>query len=182
MPAFETQRLRCRPLSLAEYEAFALGVEPEWLDLTNPHRHLVDGPSPLRFRIPKVKLDDSFAEIGLILAIDKISNILIGSAGFHDFPNDDGMIEIGFGIVPAKQRQGFGQELLLGMWKMITKNPHVKVLRYTVSPDNEPSLHIINKLEFHHLGEQFDEEDGVELIYELDSKTFQKKFGGDERI
>ena len=66
MPAFETQRLRCRPLSLAEYEAFALGVEPEWLDLTNPHRHLVDGPSPLRFRIPKVKLDESFAEIGLI--------------------------------------------------------------------------------------------------------------------
>ena len=97
MPAFDTQRLHCRPLSLAEYATFATGVEPEWLDLANPHRHL-------------------------------------------------------------------------------------KVLRYTVSPDNAPSLHIIKKLEFHHLGEQFDEEDGVELIYELDSKTFQNKFGGDERI
>ena len=182
MPAFETQRLSCRPLALSEYETFARGDEPQWLDFSNPYKHLVEGPSPLSFLIPRVLKDTSFADIGLILAIEKSSGILVGSAGFHDFPNDGGMIEIGFGIVPEKQGVGFGQELLLGMWKMITRDQRVKVLRYTVSPENAPSLHIINKLEFHHLGEQFDEEDGVELIYELDSKTFQNKFGGDERI
>ena len=102
-----------------------------------------------------------------MLAIEKASNEIIGSAGFHDFPNGDGMIEIGFGIVPEKQNQGYGKELLHGMWREITKRPDVKVLRYTVSPTNEPSVHIIKNLGFTLVGEQIDEEDGLELIYEM---------------
>jgi RimJ/RimL family protein N-acetyltransferase len=90
---------------------------------------------------------------------------LVGSAGFHDFPDQNGMIEIGFGIVPERQNRGFGRELLSGMWKMISSREDVKILRYTVSPDNKPSLHIIKKLGFIHKGEQVDEEDGVELIF-----------------
>jgi ribosomal-protein-alanine N-acetyltransferase len=80
------------------------------------------------------------------------------------------------------QGYGFGQELLLGMWRAIAKNPEVKVLRYTVSPENAVSLHIINKLGFDNVGEQMDDEDGLELIYELPIKKFLEKFGGDERI
>jgi ribosomal-protein-alanine N-acetyltransferase len=43
----------------------------------------------------------------------------------------------------------------------------VKILRYTVSPDNEASMHIIKKLGFDLVGEQIDDEDGLELIYEM---------------
>lgn len=182
MSSFETTRLRCRPLTIAEYESFANGNEPKWSDLSNPNQHLVTGPSPLAFRIPRVKKDPTFAQIGLVLAIEKNSGILVGSAGFHDFPNDAGMIEIGFGIVLQKQGYGFGQELLLGMWRMIAKNPLVKVLRYTVSPDNLVSLHIINKFGFIKVGEQIDDEDGLELIYELPIEKFLEMYGGDERI
>ena len=148
----------------------------------NTHRHLVEGPSPLSFRIPRVKKDPNFAEIGLILAIEKSTEIIVGSAGFHDFPNDEGMIEIGFGIVPELQGRGYGQELLIGMWRMITQNPKVKILRYTVSADNDVSLHIIRKLGFIYIGEQIDLEGGLELIYELPVEKFVDKFGGDERI
>jgi RimJ/RimL family protein N-acetyltransferase len=85
------------------------------------------------------------------------------------------MIEIGFGIVSVFQNQGFGKELLLGMWKMITARPDVRTLRYTVSPDNEASLHIIRKLRFALAGEQMDEEDGLELIYELSVEDYLKQ-------
>ncbi len=172
MYLFETDRLRCYSLSISDYAAFEAGVEPNWEGFTNPYKHLIKGPSPLAFRIPRVKKDPSFADIGLILAVNKSSNEVIGSAGFHDFPDDNGMIEIGFGIVPQMQNQGFGKELLMGMWLMISKRPDVKILRYTVAPDNEPSMHIINNLGFDKVGEQIDPEDGLELIFEKSLSNF----------
>ena len=176
MYLFETDRLRCYSLSISDYAAFEAGVEPKWEGFTNPYKHLIEGPSPLAFRIPRVKKDPSFADIGLILAVNKSSNEVIGSAGFHDFPDDNGMIEIGFGIVPELQNQGFGKELLMGMWLMISKRPDVTILRYTVAPDNEPSMHIINNLGFDKVGEQIDPEDGLELIFEKSVSDFLSKF------
>ena len=176
MSQFETERLVCRSLTLEEYLDFEKGIEPKWQGITNPYKHLIEGPSPLSFRIPKVKINPEFAEIALTIAITKDKEEIIGSAGFHNFPDVKGMIEIGFGIVPVMQNQGFGTELLMGMWQMISTYPRVQTLRYTVSPGNEPSLHIIRKLGFIHIGEQIDEEDGLELIFELPLRDFQAKF------
>ena len=173
---FETKRLRCTSLSLLDYAAFEAGEEPKWNGFSNPHRHLVDVPGPLVHRIPRVKVDPSFAEIGLILAIEKSENIIIGSAGFHDQPDENGMIEIGFGIVPDFHNRGFGKELLHGMWQMIVKDSRVKTLRYTVSKDNGPSMHIIDNLKFNLVGEQIDEEDGPELIFELSTEDYKSRF------
>ena len=180
MSYFETERLICRSLTLEEYASFESGIEPDWKTFTNPFHHLTKGPSPLRFRIPRVKKNPEFAEIGLVLAISKSENILVGSAGFHDFPNENGMIEIGFGIVSERQNLGLGVELLRGMWKMILNYPNVKILRYTVSPTNEPSMHIINKLGFAKVGEQIDEEDGLELIFEESVSDYQSKFSANQ--
>ena len=166
IPTFETDRLLVFPLTISDYEKFESGIEPDWQAFTNPYKHLIEGPSPLLYRIPRVKKDPMFAEIGLLLAVEKDTNIVVGSSGFHDFPDERGMIEVGFGIVPVKQNQGFGKELLIGMWKFISSRTDVRVLRYTVSPDNAPSMHIIHKLGFTQVGEQVDPEDGVELIFE----------------
>lgn len=169
---FETERLLCQPLSLQDYSDFEDGRKPDWSQFSNPYNHLIEGPTPLPYRIPRVKLNPEFAEIAIVLAIEKASNEIIGSAGFHDFPNEDGMIEIGFGIVPQKQNQGFGKELLHGMWGYIVKRPDVKTLRYTVSPTNDPSMHIIKSLGFELVGEQIDEEDGLELIFEMSAQRY----------
>ena len=171
---FETKRLTCRSLSLADYADFEASREPKWDGFSNPYKHLVNGPNPLRHRIPRVKKDSAFAEIGLVLAI--ADGEIVGSAGFHDYPDENGMIEIGFGIVPEKQRQGYGLELLHGMWHEIAKRAEVKVLRYTVSPDNEASMHIIKKLGFEQVGEQIDEEDGLELIFEMSILEYLEKY------
>jgi RimJ/RimL family protein N-acetyltransferase len=171
---FTTERLICRSLSLSDYAEFEIGSEPKWEGFTNPHKHLVEGPNPLRHRIPRVKKEPEFAEIGLVLAIAESE--IVGSAGFHDYPDENGMIEIGFGIVPEKQRQGYGLELLHGMWREISKRSDVKVLRYTVSPENEASVYIINKLGFEQVGEQIDEEDGLELIFEMPILEYLAKY------
>ena len=157
---------------MENYASFERNEEPKWEGITNPYRHLIEGPSPLPHRIPKVKANPAFAEIGIILAVTKSDREIIGSAGFHDFPNEQGMIEIGFGIVDEKQNNGFGTELLLGMWRMICERPDVRILRYTVSPENAASMHIISKLGFKQNGEQIDPEDGVELIFEKSVEDF----------
>ena len=170
--SFETERLFGIPLSVENYASFERNEEPKWVGITNPYGHLIEGPSPLRHRIPKVKANPAFAEIGIILAVLKTTKEIIGSAGFHNFPDSDGMIEVGYGIVDEKQGQGFGQELLLGMWRMIIKRDDVKILRYTVAPDNGPSVHIVEKYGFEKVGEQMDPEDGLELIYEKSVEDF----------
>jgi RimJ/RimL family protein N-acetyltransferase len=175
VPLFETDRLTCYALTVEDYASFASGIEPIWSGFTNPHRHLIEGPSPMAHRIPRVAANPEFADIAIVLAVLKSSNEVIGSAGFHDLPDAHGMIEIGFGIVYVMQNQGFGKELLHGMWKMITQRRDIQTLRYTVSPDNEPSFHIIRKLGFALVGEQIDEEDGVELIYEMSVEDYLKQ-------
>jgi RimJ/RimL family protein N-acetyltransferase len=99
---------------------------------------------------------------------------IIGSAGFHNLPDDNGMIEIGFGIDPVFQNKGYGKQLLHGMWKWVVKEPGVKILRYSVSQSNLISKQIIQKLKFKLVGEQVDEIDGVEDIYELSVIEYNK--------
>lgn len=174
--SFETARLFGIQLSVDDYESFERNQEPKWEGLTNPYKHLIEGRSPLPHRIPKVKEHPAFADIGIILAVLKSTKEIVGSAGFHDFPNEEGMIEVGYGIVDEVQGQGFGQEFLLGMWRMIIKRDDVKILRYTVAPDNGPSVHIVEKYGFKKVGQQMDPEDGLELIYEQSSDEFRRRF------
>ena len=176
MAKFETNRLIARSLSLEEYAAFENDVEPQWSDCTNPYKHLITGPNPIPHRIRRIKVNPDFAEIGLFLGITKDKKEIVGSTGFHDFPDERGMIEIGFSIMDQVQRQGYGVELLLGAWKWILDFPGVEILRYTVSPSNDASMHIITILGFALVGEQMDEEDGLELIYEMSTEEFKEKF------
>jgi RimJ/RimL family protein N-acetyltransferase len=172
MQIFETSRLDFHTLSLAEYSEFEIGNEPVWNGFTNPFKHLVEGPSPIGFLVSRVKKEPEIAEIGLVLAVSKDKKEIVGSAWFKDFPDANGMIEIGYGIVPEMQSRGLGKELILGMWKMISINPAVKVLRYVVNENNGPSLHIIRSLGFPEVGRQVDPEEGVEIIFDMPVNEF----------
>ena len=101
------------------------------------------------------------------------SKEIVGSISFHAPPDEVGMIEIGFGICEPCRNQGFGKEALLGMWTWVIDQPGVTTLRYTVSATNTPSMAIINSLGFEHIGQQIDEEDGPEEIFEMSVTEFR---------
>jgi len=100
------------------------------------------------------------------IIVDRDRNLAVGSVSFHGAPNAQGMVEIGIGIASEEQGKGYAQEALRAMWDWAITEPNVRLLRYTVSPDNEPSIAIIKKFGFPQIGEQIDEEDGLELIFE----------------
>ena len=177
MRIFETSRLEFHTLTLAEYAAFELGKEPVWNGFTNPYKHLIEGPSPIGFLVSRVKSEPEIAQIGLVLAVSKDKKEVVGSAGFKDFPDTHGMIEIGYGIVPEMQNQGLGKELLLGMWNFSSKDPRVEILRYVVNESNGPSIHIIRNLGFPEVGQRIVPGEDVEIIFDMPVKDFLRTSG-----
>ncbi len=99
---------------------------------------------------------------------DEDSGQAIGKAGFHAAPNEDGMVEVGYAVEPAYRRRGYARAALDVLVHRAREHPDVRTLRATVSPDNAASLALIEQYAFVEVGEQWDEEDGLETIYELD--------------
>lgn len=145
-------------------------------DFTNPHRVLIDFPGPLHWRVPQVKADASCNKWFVRQIVLKESREIIGSTSFHGVPDENGMIEIGLGIEPEFHNKGFAKETLMAMWTWALDQPGVKSFRYTVSPDNAPSIKVIEHFGFPFTGVQMDDEDGPENVYEISVDEFRKKF------
>ena len=144
---------------------------------TNPLRNLIDFQGPLAWRVPQVKADPATNKWFVRWIVLKENREVIGSTSFHGTPDAQGMMEIGLGIETQYQNQGYAKEALLGMWRWVLTFPEVKTLRYTVSPENLPSIAVIKYFGFDFKGQQIDEEDGPEDIYEMDREVFLKKWG-----
>ena len=145
-------------------------------DFTNPYKELTHEHSgPLRWRVPQVKADPSTNVWFIRWIVLRETKQIVGSISFHAPPDEVGMIEVGFGICEPCRNNGFGKEALLGMWTWVIDQPGVQTLRYTVSATNAPSMSIINSLGFEHVGQQIDEEDGPEEIFEMSADEFRSR-------
>lgn len=102
---------------------------------------------------------------------DSDEDVVVGKAGFHAAPDPDGRVEVGYAVDPAYRRRGYARAALEAMINRALTDPDVHVLRATVSPDNDASLALLAQYPFVEVGEQWDEEDGLEMIYELDVST-----------
>jgi ribosomal-protein-alanine N-acetyltransferase len=180
-PVISTARLELHHISadrlidLFEKRDDTFALEGE--TFTNPLRNLIDFQGPLAWRVPQVKADPATNKWFVRWIVLKENREIIGSTSFHGVPDAQGMMEIGLGIETQYQNQGYAKEALLGMWRWVLTFPEVKTLRYTVSPENLASIAVIKYFGFDFKGQQIDEEDGPEDIYEMDRETFLKNWG-----
>jgi len=144
---------------------------------SNPHRLLMDDKGPLTWRVPQAKENPDLNRWFVRWIVLRPTGEIIGSTSFHGAPNAAGMLEIGLGIHESFRNRGFAKETLLGMWRWALTDSQVNVLRYTVSVENAPSIRVIESFGFHYQGEQIDEEDGPESVYEMSRDEFLEKFG-----
>ncbi|MGH2454657.1 MAG: GNAT family N-acetyltransferase [Candidatus Limnocylindria bacterium] len=93
----------------------------------------------------------------------------IGHLNFHAGPDDRGMVEIGYTLLPAARGRGYAIEAVRAAFGWATRVHGVRHFRASVAPDNERSLNLIGKLGFVRTGEQWDPEDGLELVFELEA-------------
>jgi [ribosomal protein S5]-alanine N-acetyltransferase len=146
-------------------------------NFTNPLQNLISSPGPLAWRVPQVKENPEVNKWFVRFIVLAATREVIGSISFHGAPDSNGMIEIGLGIEEAFQRQGYAREALTGMWLWACEFPEVKTLRYTVSPDNTASIKVIEFFGFKYLGQQMDDIDGPENIYEESVTNFSARWG-----
>src|SRR3954449_7587319 len=90
---------------------------------------------------------------------------IVGPAGFHGRPDARGMVEIGYRIVAAYRRHGYAQAAVAELLAYAAAHG-ARVARASISPDNERSLRIAARFGFREVGEQMDEIDGRELVFE----------------
>lgn len=147
----------------------------EGCDYVNPHRVLIDDPAPVRWRAPQVKENVDLNKWFLRWLVLRETKEIIGSISFHGAPNAHGMIEIGLGVDEGFRHHGYAREALLGMWSWAIDDPLVKVLRYTVSSTNLPSVKLVEGFAFERKGVQVDDVDGPEEIYELTALEFRRR-------
>lgn len=136
-------------------------------DVLHPDR------APLRYRVPQVLADPSVNPWLLRLVVLRETREVVGYVNFHDRPDTDGMVEIGYTIVEGHRGSGYAAEAARILWSYAAEHPDVRTLRATVEPDNAASRHIIESAGLVHVGEQIDPEDGLELVYEIPAADYR---------
>jgi RimJ/RimL family protein N-acetyltransferase len=119
----------------------------------------------LRSRQTAVVPDDVPWVTGVVR--DDVTGRAVGRAGFHAAPDRHGMVELGYATDPEHRRRGYARAALAALVDRARAEPAVRVLRATVSPTNAASLALIHEHPFLEVGEQWDDVDGLEIVYEM---------------
>ena len=98
---------------------------------------------------------------------DEQAQAAVGRAGYHGPPDGSGMVEIGYAVDPACRRRGYARAALEALLQRAAREPQVRVVRVTITPGNTASYALASQYGFVKVGEQWDEEDGLEIVYEI---------------
>jgi RimJ/RimL family protein N-acetyltransferase len=147
--------------ALAEGTAPAASLVPLTDHLAGPeHRPL------WRRRSRQVAADPAAAAWVTGVVWDPGAGVTVGRAGFHGPPDEAGMVEVGYAIDPAYRRRGYARAALALLLERAAAEPSVRTVRASVGPDNAASRAVIAGFGFVPVGEQWDDEDGLETVYE----------------
>ncbi|GEC09445.1 hypothetical protein SSP24_71000 [Streptomyces spinoverrucosus] len=120
-----------------------------------------------QFRLDQMAADPGHARWMVRQAVVGDKGLVVGHAGFHGPPDEVGMVEIGYSVAPDFRRQGYARSTLIELLRRAAAESAVTTVRATISPDNVASLATISGFGFVEVGEQWDEEDGLELVFEV---------------
>jgi RimJ/RimL family protein N-acetyltransferase len=153
--------VRIVQLDPATLAALAAGKRPD------PLTEWLAGPDnrPLwRRRHRQVRADP--AEAAWVTGIVWAAGVPVGRAGFHGAPDAAGMVEVGYAIDSAYRRLGYARAALAALLDRAAREPAVRTVRASVRPDNVASRALVESFGFVPVGQQWDEEDGLETVYE----------------
>jgi len=124
----------------------------------------------LTLRLGQMRKDARFEEWCPFAVV--LEGRMIGHAGYHGPPGvntrqNTNAVEIGYTIEPEYRRRGYATAAATELIRRAQERGIQHVIACS-SPDNEPSLAVIRGLGFTQTGEAMDEEDGLELVFELE--------------
>jgi [ribosomal protein S5]-alanine N-acetyltransferase len=128
-------------------------VSPTWLERLRAASDC--GPDPWAYGFAVVQHD---------------GGVVIGSVGFKGPPDEDGVVEIAYGIVPRFEGRGFATEAAAAGVKFAFADGHVRLVRAHTRPTPNASTRVLLKCGFVRTGEVVDPEDGPVWRWERDKE------------
>jgi [ribosomal protein S5]-alanine N-acetyltransferase len=121
-------------------------------------------------RLRQMREDSRFLEWCPHLVV--LDGEMIGHAGYHGPPGVNAVknpeaVEIGYTIEAPFRGRGHATAAATELLRKAEERG-IRHFVACATPDNEPSLAVIRKLGFEQTGEAMDEEDGLELVFELE--------------
>ena len=87
------------------------------------------------------------------IRVDAGAPKLCGSIGFRGPPDERGMIEIGYSVLPEYQGSGFATEMVAGLVRWAVCQPGVRIIEAETDFDNPASIRVLEKNAFVRVGE-----------------------------
>lgn len=134
-----------------------------------PLTHYSAGPDwrgVWRMRSEQVQQDPAAAGWVTGLIYDEDLDLVVGRAGYHGPPDASGMVEVGYAVDPVHRPRGYARAALELLLERAAAESDVRVVRVTISPDNTASSSLTAQYGFAQVGEHWDDEDGLEIVYE----------------
>jgi RimJ/RimL family protein N-acetyltransferase len=122
-----------------------------------------------RVRSEQIARDPSSAAWITRVVYDRHRRCVVGKAGYHGPPDESGMVEIGYAIDPLVRRRGYARAAVEVLLDNARRSAEISRVRASISPGNSASLNLVAQFGFVEVGEQEDEEDGLEIVYEVDA-------------
>jgi ribosomal-protein-alanine N-acetyltransferase len=164
----ETHEIELVPLSVRTMTALVAGD----LDTARAacgaelSSYFLDAAWLWRIRLEQVQQEPRALDWIARAAVDARTGDVVGHVGFHGPPDYRGMVEVAYAVDPAYRRRGYATAMLRTALAWAAADPSVHFVRASISPDNAASLATLRPFGFRHVGEQWDEEDGLELLFE----------------
>ncbi|WP_053220301.1 GNAT family N-acetyltransferase [Virgibacillus senegalensis] len=150
MPEFSTERLEMHTLTADMMEAVLKGG-PE-LERNIPFHTGSEWPLEVYKKLFPYKIErfrtypsENDWE-GLI--VDKADKRIVGDMGFKGGPNEEGVIDLGYSIIPSCRGKGYATEMGKAMVEWGLKQPGVKKVMASCDPDNAASIRVLEKIGF----------------------------------
>ena len=80
------------------------------------------------------------------------------------------MVEVGYAIDPAYRRKNYARAALVFLLKWAKSDPSIRSVRASIAPHNVASGSLVTQYGFVETGEQWDDEDGLEISFEVDAQ------------
>ena len=103
--------------------------------------------------------------------VNRESRSVIGNVGFKGPPDEEGMVEIAYGIAPVFQGRGYATQAAGVCVAFAFGDDRVRLVRaHTLAAPNA-STRVLEKCRFEHIGEVVDPDDGLVWLWERSKES-----------
>jgi ribosomal-protein-alanine N-acetyltransferase len=169
----ETTNLQLIPAEAAHFEAI-LGNKKELEQMMNVRvpDNWPTFPESMPHGYEMLKSDPASHRWGFYLFVNSADRVLIGEGGFKGKPDGEGLVEIGYALVPEYRLRGLATEAARGLTRYAFSHPEVAIVQAHTLCDGTASINVLKKLGMKFIGTAQDPDEGEVLCWRLERKDY----------